>query len=174
MTTIKLIPSVVEFDVSLDSASMPSLFNQSIETTIIAEIDRQVNGRIPTAQDVVSQVVEEITDSRDFSRKIRDWVMESLDYYEIKRSVLDDMDYAEIAESLVNDDNVNENLQRAILNNARFRTMVGGQVSTYMDSMDINRIVTERIDSVALNLSNTIAEKVLSVIASRLNQSSDV
>jgi hypothetical protein len=174
MTTIKLIPSVMEFDVSLDSASMPSLFSQSLETTIIEQVERQVAGRIPTTQDIVGQVADAVTDDRDFSRKIRDWVLESIDYYDIKRNVLDDMDYADIAESLINDDSVNENLQRAILNNARFRTMIGGQVSTYMDSMDINSMVTNTINELAVNLSNTIAEQVLTMITSRLSLASDV
>jgi hypothetical protein len=71
MTTIKLIPSVMEFDVSLDSASMPSLFSQSLETTIIEQVERQVAGRIPTTADVASQVAEQVTDDREFSRKIR-------------------------------------------------------------------------------------------------------
>jgi hypothetical protein len=100
--------------------------------------------------------------------------MESIDYYDIKRNVLDDMDYSDIAESLINDDTVCENLQRAILNNARFRTMVGGQVSTYMDAMDINAMVTNTINELAVNLSNTIAEQVLTMITTRLTLASDV
>ena len=131
----------MEFDVSLDSASMPSLFNQSLETTIIEQVERQVTGRIPTTADVSSQVAEQVMESRDFSRKIRDWVMESIDYYDVKRNVLDDMDYSEIADSLVNEDNVNEYLQRAIMNNSRFRSMVNTQIQSVMDSMDIASIV---------------------------------
>lgn len=174
MTTIKLIPSTMEFDVSLDSASMPSLFSQSLETTIIEQVERQVAGRIPTTADVVTQVAEEVTDNRDFSRKIRDWVMEGIDYYDIKRQVLDDMEYSEIAEALVNDDDVNENLQRAILNNSRFRSMVNTQVSAHMDSMNIHEIVNSKIEELSINMANTMAETVLETLISRLRLGSDV
>ena len=174
MTTIKLIPSTMEFDVSLDSASMPSLFSQSLETTIAEQVERQVNGRIPTTADVSSQVAQQVMDSRDFSRKIRDWVMESIDYYDIKRNVLDDMDYSEIADSIVNEDNVSESLQRAIMNNSRFRSMVNTQIQSVMDSMDIASIVNGRIEEMALNMSNTIAEQVFETLISKLKLSADV
>ena len=174
MTTIKLIPQAMEFDVSLDSASMPSLFNQSLETTIIEHVERQVNGRIPTVADVVTQVTEQVTDDREFSRKIRDWVIESIDYYDIKRNVLDDMDYSEIADSIVNEDNVSESLQRAILNNSRFRSMVNTQVTASIESMNIQEMVNDKIETLAINMANTMAERVLETLISRLRLSTDV
>lgn len=174
MTTIKLIPSTMEFDVSLDSASMPSLFSQSLETTIAEQVERQVTGRIPTSSDVASQVAEQVMDSREFSRKIRDWVMESIDYYDIKRNVLDDMDYSEIAGELINDDNVSENLMRHILNNARFRTLIGGQVSTYMETLDVPNMVNQKIEELSINMANTVAERVLETLITRLRLSTDV
>jgi hypothetical protein len=174
MTTIKLIPSVMEFDVSLDSASMPSLFNQSLETTIIEQVERQVAGRIPTTEDVVSQVAEQVTDDREFSRKIRDWVMESIDYYDIKRNVLDDMDYSEIAGNLIDDHSVHENLQRAILNNSRFRSMINTQVTAHLDSINIQEMVNEKIETLAVNMANTMAERVLETLIGRLRLGSDV
>jgi hypothetical protein len=174
MTTIKLIPSVMEFDVSLDSASMPSLFSQSLETTIIEQVERQVAGRIPTTEDVVSQVAEQVTDDREFSRKIRDWVMESIDYYDIKRNVLDDMDYSEIAGNLIDDHSVHENLQRAILNNSRFRSMINTQVTAHLDSINIQEMVNEKIETLAVNMANTMAERVLETLIGRLRLGSDV
>jgi hypothetical protein len=174
MTTIKLIPSVMEFDVSLDSASMPSLFSQSLETTIIEQVERQVAGRIPTTQDIVGQVADAVTDDRDFSRKIRDWVMESIDYYDIKRNVLDDMDYSDIAESLINDDSVNENLQRAILNNSRFRSMITTQVGISLEAMNLQEIVNEKIEQLSINMANNVAERVLETLITRLRLSTDV
>ena len=174
MTTIKLIPSVMEFDVSLDSASMPSLFNQSLETTIIEQVERQVTGRIPTSSDVASQVAQEVMDSRDFSRKIRDWVMESIDYYDIKRNVLDDMDYSEIAGELISDDDVSENLMRHILNNSRFRSMITTQVNASLDSMNIHEIINNRIEELSINMANTMTEKVLETLITRLRLSTDV
>ena len=174
MTTIKLIPQAMEFDVSLDSASMPSLFNQSLETTIIEHVERQVNGRIPTVADVVTQVTEQVTDDREFSRKIRDWVIESIDYYDIKRNVLDDMDYSEIADSIVNEDNVSESLQRAIVNNSRFRSMITTQVGISLEAMNLQEIVNEKIEQLSINMANNLAERVLETLITRLRLSTDV
>jgi hypothetical protein len=174
MTTIKLIPSVMEFDVSLDSASMPSLFSQSLETTIIEQVERQVAGRIPTTEDVVSQVAEQVTDDREFSRKIRDWVMESIDYYDIKRNVLDDMDYSEIAGNLIDDHSVHENLQRAVLNNSRFRSLITTQVGISLEAMNLQEIVNEKIEQLSINMANNVAERVLETLITRLRLSTDV
>ena len=98
MTTIKLIPQVMEFDVSLDSASMPSLFSQSMETTIIEQVERQVNGRIPTHDAVVESVANTMMESRDYTRKVRNWVLESIDYSQIASEVRDSIDYAELVD----------------------------------------------------------------------------
>jgi len=177
MTTIKLIPSVMEFDVSLDSASMPSLFSQSMETTIIEEVERQVNGRIPTHDSVVESVASAMMESRDYTRKVRNWVLESIDYSQIVREVRDNIDYEELVsmtEPLWN----NEDFLRHLLSNTRFRNMVSTQVqaniaSTY-DTITIKRMVDEKVESMTSNLSNEIAEKVLRVIQNRLSAGSDV
>jgi hypothetical protein len=100
--------------------------------------------------------------------------MESIDYYDIKRNVLDDMDYSDIAESLINDDSVNENLQRAILNNSRFRSMITTQVGVSIESMNLQEMVNEKIEQLSINMANNVAEKVLETLITRLRLSTDV
>lgn len=177
MTTIKLIPSVMEFDVSLDSASMPSLFSQSMETTIVEEVERQVNGRIPTHDSVVESVASAMMESRDYTRKVRNWVLESIDYSQIVSEVRENMDYAELVD-LTAPLWDNEMFLRHLLSNNRFRNLVNTQVqsniaSTY-DTITIKRMVDEKVESMTSNLSNEIAEKVLKVIQNRLSAGSDV
>lgn len=177
MTTIKLIPSVMEFDVSLDSASMPSLFSQSLETQIIEEVTRQVDGRIPTHDTVVNDVATTMMESRDYTRKVRNWVLESIDYSQISREVSDSIDFAELVD-LTAPLWENEMFLRYLMNNNRFRNMVNTQVqsniaSTY-DTVTIKRMVDEKVESMTSNLSNEIAEKVLKVIQNRLTAGSDV
>jgi hypothetical protein len=177
MTTIKLIPSVMEFDVALDSASMPSLFSQSLETTIIEQVERQVNGRIPTHESVVESVASVMMESRDYTRKVRNWVLESIDYSQISREVSDCIDFAELVD-ITAPLWENEVFLRHLLTNNRFRNMVNTQVqaniaSTY-DITTIKRMVDEKVESMTSNLSNEIAEKVLRVIQNRLSAGSDV
>ena len=177
MTTIKLIPSTMEFEVSVDSASMPSLFSQSMETTIIEEVERQVNGRIPTLQMVVDDVSSTMMEDRDYTRKVRNWVLESIDYTQIATEVRENIDYNELIDltaPLWED----ESFLRHLLNNNRFRNLVNTQVqsniaSTY-DTITIKRMVDEKVESMTSNLSNEIAEKVLKVIQNRLTAGSDV
>lgn len=177
MTTIKLIPSTMEFDVSLDSASMPSLFSQSLETQIVEEVTRQVDGRIPTHDTVVNDVATTMMESRDYTRKVRNWVLESIDYSQISREVSDSIDFAELVD-LTAPLWENEMFLRYLMNNNRFRNMVNTQVqsniaSTY-DTVTIKRMVDEKVESMTSNLSNEIAEKVLKVIQNRLTAGSDV
>ena len=177
MTTIKLIPSVMEFDVSLDSASMPSLFSQSMETTIIEEVERQVNGRIPNHQSVVDDVSSTIMEDRDYTRKVRNWVLESIDYSAITSDIRDNLDYSELVD-LTAPLWENEAFLRHLMNNNRFRNLVNTQcsslVSGTLNTTYIKEMVDEKVESMTSNLSNEIAEKVLKVIQNRLTAGSDV
>jgi len=173
MTTIKLIPSVMEFDVALDSASMPSLFSQSLETTIIEEVERHVNGRIPTHESVVQSVAETMMESRDYTRKVRNWVLESIDYSQISREVSDSIDFSELVD-LSAPLWENESFFRHLLSNSRFRNMVSQQVTASIDNNTIKNMVEDKVESMTSNLSNEIAEKVLKVIQNRLTLGSDV
>jgi hypothetical protein len=177
MTTIKLIPSVMEFDVSLDSASMPSLFNQSLETTIIEQVERHVNGRIPTHETVVESVASVMMESRDYTRKVRNWVLESIDYSQIVSEVNNSLDYGDLVD-LTAPLWENEAFLRHLLSNSRFRNMVNTQVQASVaascDTTTIRQMVNEKVESMTSNLSNEIAEKVLKVIQNRLTAGSDV
>ena len=177
MTTIKLIPQVMEFDVSLDSASMPSLFSQSMETTIIEQVERQVNGRIPTHDAVVESVANTMMESRDYTRKVRNWVLESIDYSQIASEVRDCIDYAELVD-LTAPLWENEMFLRHLLNNNRFRNLVNTQVqaniASTLDTSTIKNMVDDKVESMTSNLANEIAEKVLKVIQNRLTAGSDV
>jgi len=177
MTTIKLIPQVMEFDVSLDSASMPSLFSQSMETTIIEQVERQVNGRIPTHDAVVESVASTMMESRDYTRKVRNWVLESIDYSQIASEVRDNIDYEELID-LTAPLWENEAFLRHLMNNNRFRNLVNTQcsslVSGTLNTTFIKEMVDDKVESMTSNLSNEIAEKVLKVIQNRLTAGSDV
>lgn len=177
MTTIKLIPSTMEFEVSLDSASMPSLFSQSLETTIIQEVTRQVEGRIPSHDNVVESVSSYLEESRDFTRKVRNWVLESMDYSQIVSEVGSNLDYQQLID-LTAPLWENEAFLRHLMNNNRFRNLVNTQcsslVSGTLNTTFIKEMVDEKVESVTSNLSNEIAEKVLKVIQNRLTAGSDV
>ena len=177
MTTIKLIPSVMEFDVSLDSASMPSLFSQSLETTIIEQVERHVNGRIPTHDTVVESVSTTMMESREYTRKVRNWVLESIDYSQIASEVRDNIDYQQLID-LTAPLWENEAFLRHLLSNNRFRNLVNtnvqANISSTLDTSTIKNMVDDKVESMTSNLSNEIAEKVLKVIQNRLTAGSDV
>jgi hypothetical protein len=167
----------MEFDVSLDSASIPSLFSQSLETTITQEVTRQVEGRIPSHDNVVESVSSYLEESRDFTRKVRNWVLESIDYSQIISEVGSNLDYQQLID-LTAPLWENEAFLRHLMNNNRFRNLVNTQVSANISStFDISTIremVDEKVERVTTNLSNEIAEKVLKVIQNRLTAGSDV
>ena len=173
MTTIKLIPQAMEFDVSLDSASMPSLFSQSIETTIIQEVDRQVNGRMPSDSSIAESVTEKIRLDRDFCRKIRDWVMESIDYDAITTDVRENIEYSEIAENILDTEYMLESLAKAVIQNPRFKTNMNNSLEIFIANLDIPSRVDDRIAEMATNMENRIIEQVLNTLGNRLIQKLD-
>jgi hypothetical protein len=167
----------MEFDVSLDSASMPSLFSQSLETTIIEQVERHVNGRIPTHDTVVESVSATMMESREYTRKVRNWVLESIDYSQIASEVRDNIDYQQLID-LTAPLWENEDFLRHLLNNNRFRNLVNTQCTSIitgtLNTTYIKEMVDEKVESMTSNLSNEIAEKVLKVIQNRLTAGSDV
>ncbi len=168
MTTIRLIPQVMEFDVAIDAASMPSLFNQSLETTICEKIDEHVSNRVPTAE----SVAEQLEGSRDFLRRMRDWVIESMDTNEIARQVGESIEISEIIESLdINSETIlgNPTFLRQMTEYTRFRSLVQSAVNNIHETMSVEEMIQDKINTMATNIANEVAEKVMTQIANRLS-----
>lgn len=168
MTTIRLIPQVMEFEVGIDVASMPSLFDQSLETTICAKIDEHVNNRIPDAE----SVAEALRESREFLRNTRDWVIESIDTDDIAQRIREGIDVDEIfaamnfdADTLLGD----SAFMRKMVEYSRFRSYVQTCVNNSLDNMNITQIVQDKIDSMSITIANDVAEKVLQTISNKLS-----
>ena len=168
MTTIRLIPQVMEFDVAIDAASMPSLFNQSLETTICEKIDEHVSNRVPTAENVA----EQLEGSRDFLRRMRDWVIESMDTNEIARQIGNDISVSDIIESLdLNNETIlgNPTFLRQMTEYTRFRSLVQSAVNNIHETMSVEQMIQDKINTMATNIANEVAEKVMTQIANRLS-----
>ena len=170
MTTIRLIPQVMEFDVAIDAASMPSLFSQSLETTICERIDEHVTNRVPTAE----SVAEQLEGSRDFLRRMRDWVIESMDTSEIARQIGQEISVSEIIDSLdINSETIlgNPTFLRQMTEYTRFRALVTSAVNNLHESMSVEQMIQDKINTMSTNVANEVAEKVMIQIANRLSLS---
>ena len=170
MTTIRLIPQVMEFDVAIDAASMPSLFSQSLETTICERIDEHVTNRVPTAE----SVAEQLEGSRDFLRRMRDWVIESMDTNEIARQIGNNIEMSEIIDSMdINSETIlgNPTFLRQMTEYTRFRALVTSAVNNLHESMSVEQMIQDKINIMSTNIANEVAEKVMIQIANRLSLS---
>ena len=165
MTTIRLIPQVMEFDVAIDVASMPSLFDQSLETTICEKIDEHVTNRVPDAESVAGA----LENSSDFLRRIRDWAIESIDFGDIAMRSAEYIDAEMLENALCTDRFV-----RTLTDTTRFRNVVRGAMDTYMSNINITTLVQEAVNTAMLNVVNDAAERAVTLIQSRLNARSDV
>jgi 6-pyruvoyl-tetrahydropterin synthase len=116
-------------------------------------------------------------EDRDYTRKVRNWVLESIDYSQIISEVGSNLDYQQLID-LTAPLWENEMFLRHLMNNNRFRNLVNTQVqaniSSTFDISTIRDMVDEKVERVTTNLSNEIAEKVLKVIQNRLTAGSDV
>ena len=168
MTTIRLIPATLEFDVSIDSASMPGLFDQSLETTICAKIDEHVTNRIPDAENIS----DALQSNRDFLRRVRDWVIESMDTGDIARQVGDQIDITEVVDSLgLTNESIAENNQfmRKLTDSPKFHNIVYNSVGRLHDDLNMRAIITEKIESMSISIANDVAEKVMTMIANKIS-----
>lgn len=175
MTTIKLIPQAMEFDVAIDAASMPSLFSQSMETTIIDEITKQVEGRIPSEESLVDSITESLSQDREFGRKIRNWVLEEIDYSDIAQTVKDDIDYSVLVEELVDSNEMfqEENFTANILNNHRMKTLVDNAVTRSISTITIAEVIEAKMQEYLAVLSVEAADKAIKIIMQRVTKGDD-
>jgi hypothetical protein len=156
---------------------MPSLFNQSLETTIHDEVARQVTGRVPSNTELVSQVAEYMQDDASFARKISDWVYDTIDTRDIARIMSEDFDFSQITEYLgIESDGflTDERFLRAITNYSRFRSIVTNAVGELYESNSMEDFIKEKIEGMSTNIANEVAEKVMLMISNRLNRNADV
>ena len=168
MTTIRLIPQVMEFDVAIDASSMPSLFSQSLETTICEKIDEHVADRMPTAE----SVAEQLEGSRDFLRRTRDWVIESMDTDDLARKIGDRIEMSEIVGCMnLNNDTIfnSPGFLRQITEYTRFRNLVNQAVTNIHDSLSVTDIIQDKINTMSVNIANDVAEKVMTMLINKIS-----
>jgi hypothetical protein len=156
MTTIKLIPQEMEFNVSLDSAALPSLFNQSLETTIDARIETTLK-------------------NTEFTRKVRDWLLESIDTHDIARGMTRYIDYEEISERICDRTTLfeDDNLHKVIMDDPRFGNKLRSALETLVTSAMINNAVEEKIQEYLTALAVDAADRAVKIISSRLDKGAD-
>lgn len=156
MTTIKLIPQEMEFNVSLDSAALPSLFNQSLETTIDARIETTLK-------------------NNEFTRKVRDWLLESIDTHDIARDMTRYIDYEEMSERICDRTTLfeDDNLHKVIMDDPRFGNKLRSALETLVTSAMINNAVEEQIQQYLSVLAVDAADKAVKIISSRLDKGTD-
>ena len=156
MTTIKLIPQEMEFNVSLDSAALPSLFNQSLETTIDARIETTLK-------------------NNEFTRKVRDWLLESIDTDDIARGMSRYIDYEEVSERICDRTTLfeDDNLHKVIMDDPRFGNKLRSALETLVTSAMINNAIEEKIQEYLTALAVDAADRAVKIISSRLDKGAD-
>ena len=160
----------MEFEVSVDSASMPSLFNQSMETTIVEEITRQLDGRLPKQEEIVNEIKE----NREYSRKIRDWVLEEIDYHDIAERATQDISYEQIAERIMDSDAWQfDSLITQLTRNARFINMVQTAVRNCVMTSDVTDHIENAVDNHVNAIKNDVADQGVKIINNRLSGGAD-
>ena len=165
MTTIRLIPQVMEFDVAIDVASMPSLFDQSLETTICEKIDEHVTNRIPDAE----SVAEALENSSDFLRRIRDWAIESIDFGDIAQRSAEYIDAEMLENALCTDRFV-----RVLTDTTRFRNVIRNAVDAQLMNLNMTTLIQDAVSNAMINVVNDASERAVTLIQGRLNARSDV
>jgi|LakMenE01Jun11ns_1017448.scaffolds.fasta_scaffold9954715_5 hypothetical protein len=169
MTTIRLSTQSVDIPVTFSSGDIGNLFDQSL-TDMIAE---RVNAAILVSQPDETAVATTLENSTRFNRNIRNQVMESIDYHQIRCDVLEEMNYSEIVESVEGlfDE---ARFVVALTRNIRFKNMIENTMNSIVYSDTLTELVKKAVQERTANIENEIAEKVLAVIGNRLTGGMDV
>ena len=169
MTTIRLSTQSIDLPVTFSSGDIGNLFDQSL-TDMITE---RVNTAILLNQPDENAVAASLENSTRFTRTVRNQVMESIDYNEIKTGVLEEINYSEIIESiegLFDEARFVVTLTR----NHRFKNMIENTMNSIVYSDTLTELVKKAVQERTANIENEIADKVLAIISNRLNGGMDV
>jgi hypothetical protein len=169
MTTIRLSTQSIDVPVTFSSADIGNLFDQSL-TDMITE---RVNTAILLNQPDENAVAAALENSTRFNRTVRNQVMESIDYNEIKTGVLEEIDYTDIiqdVEGLFDE----ARFVVALTRNVRFKNMIENTMNSIVYSDTLTELVKKAVQERTANIENEIADKVLAIISNRLNGGMDV
>jgi len=169
MTTIRLSTQSIDLPVTFSSGDIGNLFDQSL-TDMIAE---RVNHAILLSRPDENAIAEALEGNTRFTRTIRNQVMESIDYNQIRCDVLEEMNYSEIVESV---EGLFEEARFvvALTRNVRFKNMIENTMNSIVYSDTLTELVRKAVQERTANIENEIAEKVLAVIGNRLTGGMDV
>jgi len=169
MTTIRLSTQSVDIPVTFSSADIGNLFDQSL-TDLIAE---RVTAAILVNQPDETAVATTLENSTRFNRNIRNQVMESIDYSEIRQGVLEEINYSAIVEEV---EGLFEEARFvvALTRNVRFKNMIENTMNSIVYSDTLTELVKKAVQERTANIENEIADKVLAIISNRLNGGMDV
>ena len=169
MTTIRLSTQSIDVPVTFSSGDIGNLFDQSL-TDMITE---RVNTAILLNQPDENAVAASLENSTRFTRNVRNQVMESIDYSEIRSGVLDEINYSEIVENIEGLFEENRFVV-ALTRNTRFKNMIENTMNSIVYSDTLTQLIIKAVNERTANMENEIADKVLAIISNRLNGGMDV
>lgn len=169
MTTIRLSTQSIDLPVTFSSGDIGNLFDQSL-TDMITE---RVNHAILLSRPDETAIAEALEGNTRFTRTIRNQIMESIDYSEIKTGVLEEINYSEIVEDVEGlfDES---RFVLALTRNQRFKNMIENTMNSIVYSDTLTQLVKKAVEERTANIENEIADKVLAIISNRLNGGMDV
>jgi hypothetical protein len=103
---------------------------------------------------------------------MRDWVIESMDTNEIARQIGNDISVSDIIESLdINNETIlgNPTFLRQMTEYTRFRSLVQNAVNNLHETMSVEQMIQDKINTMSVNIANDVADKVMTIIINRFS-----
>lgn len=173
MTTIRLTPAPVEIDVNVNEHDILGLFDSNLTFTIENRVREAAK---EFAVDAATLKAEEVVTSREYKRTVRDWMMESLDMYELAREIATNFDIQEVAELICPEGNIEENsrLVKALVESERVKARLEFFVAQQLHSEYFAAVIAAEVDKRMANVVNDVTERCMTAIAQRLAGGADV
>jgi hypothetical protein len=166
MATFKLTPHAIDMEVSIASENLVSLFDRSLTELVEQRVQLSVSANLI-----------EIVNDREYTRKMRDWLVESIDMYDLADKVNNNLDYSQIIDAVIPDGydvSANEKFMKAFATNRYVRSIIESSVNEYFRSAVGISKIEQLIEEKSANMVNDVVERAMVVISQRLSGGSDV
>jgi uncharacterized membrane protein YheB (UPF0754 family) len=133
-------------------------------------VDRAVDGRVPSTE----LLVQSFTTDYDFTRRVRDWVMESISYGDLAYSMWNHVDKTEIIEALgLTQDQFAELIKSHLFSDRRLSRIIESQVASQISSSNFMDNLTDKMQTFIDQKVTDIADLVMRRVVGNFSKALD-
>jgi hypothetical protein len=164
-------PSVVNVPIRVPVEALREAQTDAMREQLRTMVDSVVEERVPSAE----LLIESFTMDWDFTRRVRDWMVESISYADLAHTMWNHVDRAEILDSLeLTEERFAELIKAHLFSDRRLSRIIESQISSQITNSDYMDALASRmqtfIDQKVADIADLVMHRVVGNFAKALDE----